>query len=538
MKKLHVDGLLESLDYESFDTCEPCLMGKMTETPFSGTMERASDLLEIIHTDVCGPMSVDTRGGYCYFLIFTDDLSRYGYIYLMKHKSETSEKFKQFQSEVENHRNYKIKFLQSDRRGEYLSYEFGNHLRQCGIVSQLTPPGTPHRNGVSECRNHTLLDMVRSMKSLTDLALSFWGYALETAAFTLNRAPSKSVETTPYELWFGKKPKLSFLKVCGCDTYVKRLQPDKLEPKSEKCIFIGYPKETIGYTFYQRSEGKIFVAKNGNFLEKEFLSKEVSGRKVELDEVIIPSLELESSTSEKSVPVIPTPTREEANDDHETLDQVATEPRRSTRTCSAPEWYGNPVLEVMLLDQGEPTNYEEAMMSPDSDKWLEAMKSEIGSMYENKVWTLVDLPDDRQAIENKWIFKRKTNADGNITVYKARLVAKGFRQVQGVDYDETFSPAAMLKSVRIMLAIAAFYDYEIWQMDIKTAFLNGFLKEELYMMQPEGFVDPKGANKVCKLQRSIYGLVQASRSWNIRFDEVIKAYGFIQTYGEACIYKT
>ena len=105
------------------------------------------------------------------------------------------------------------------------------------------------------------------------------------------------------------------------------------------------------------------------------------------------------------------------------------------------------------------------------------MKSEIGSMYENKVWTLVDFPDDQQAIENKWILKKKTDVDGNATVYRARLVAKGFRQVQGVHYDETFSPVVMLKSVRIMLAIAAFYDYEIWQMDVKTAFLNGFLKK-------------------------------------------------------------
>ena len=108
---------------------------------------------------------------------------------------------------------------------------------------------------------------------------------------------------------------------------------------------------------------------------------------------------------------------------------------------------------------------------------------------------------------------------------------KCFRQVQGVDYDEIFSLVAMLKSIRIMLAIATFY--EIWQMDVKTAFLNGFLKEELYMMQPEGFVNPKGANKVCKLQQSINGLVQASRSWNIRFDELIKAYGFIQTFGRS-----
>ena len=154
-KKLHADGLLESLG-----AFEPCLTGKMTKTPFSGTMERATDLLEIIHTDVCGPMNIDARGEYRYFLIFTNDLSRYEYIYLMKQKSETVERFKEFQSEVENHRNKKIKFLRSDHGDEYLSYEFGLHLKQCGIVEQLTPPGTPQRNGVSEHRNRTLLDMV------------------------------------------------------------------------------------------------------------------------------------------------------------------------------------------------------------------------------------------------------------------------------------------------------------------------------------------------------------------------------------------
>src|SRR3954467_8592422 len=133
------------------------------------------------------------------------------------------------------------------------------------------------------------------------------------------------------------------------------------------------------------------------------------------------------------------------------------------------------------------------------------MKSEMGSMYENKVWTLINLPDDGQGIEIEWIFKRKTDADSSVTIYKAGIVAKGFRQVQSVDYDESFSLVSMLKFVRLMLAIAAFY--EIWQMDNKTAFLNGFIKAELYMMQPESFFNPKGANKICKLQRSIYGLV-------------------------------
>ena len=116
-----------------------------------------------------------------------------------------------------------MKFLRSDHGDEYLSYEFGLQLKQCGIVSQLTPPGTPQHNGVSKRHNRALLDMVRSMMSLTDLPLLFWGYALEIDAFTLNGAPSKSVETTPYELWFSNKPKLSFLKIWSCDAYVKKV---------------------------------------------------------------------------------------------------------------------------------------------------------------------------------------------------------------------------------------------------------------------------------------------------------------------------
>jgi len=197
----------------------------------------------------------------------------------------------------------------------------------------------------------------------------------------------------------------------------------------------------------------------------------LSGRKIELDEVVKTLLQPESSTTQKDVSIEPTSVEEEVNDDdHEPSNQVAIEPRRSTRTRAAPEWYGNPVLKIMLLDNDEPASYGEAMMGPDSEKWLEAMKSEMGSMYENKVWTLEVLPEGHKAIQNKWIFKRKTDADGNVTVYKARLVAKGFPQVQGVDYDETFSPVAMLKSVGIMLVVAAFFDYEIWQMDVKTSF--------------------------------------------------------------------
>ena len=132
--------------------------------------------------------------------------------------------------------------------------------------------------------------------------------------------------------------------------------------------------------------------------------------------------------------MIPTPNSEEANDDdHETSDQVTTKPRRSTRVCFAPEWYGNHVLEVMLLDHDEPTNYEEAMMILDSDKWLEAMKSEIGSIYENKVWTLVDFPNDRKAIENEWIFLEKEFLSKEVSGRKVEL-------------DEVIVPSPLLES--------------------------------------------------------------------------------------------
>jgi hypothetical protein len=127
--------------------------------------------------------------------------------------------------------------------------------------------------------------------------------------------------------------------------------------------------------------------------------------------------------------------------------------------------------------------------------------------------------------------------DGNVHIYKARLVVKGFKQIHGFDYDETFPRIAMLKSVQILLAVAAYFDYEIWQMDVKVVFLNGNLTEDVYMIQPEGFVDPKHAGKICKLQKSIYGLKQASQSWNLRFDEVVKEFGFIKNIEEPCVYK-
>ncbi|KAL4340774.1 hypothetical protein GQ457_08G032050 [Hibiscus cannabinus] len=296
-----------------------------------------------------------------------------------------------------------IKALRSDRGGEYLSQDFDELLKECGIVSQLTPPGTPQWNGVSERRNRTLLDMVRSMMIHIDLPTTFWGYALETATFTLNRVPSKSVQKTPHEMWTGRRPNMSFTKIWGCKAYVKHQMSTKLEPKSEKCTFVGYPKETKGYYFY--NENKVFVARTGVFLEKEFLTNSGKGRNIELKEVQ-QQQDIEPEVEEISQVVEENPT-----------DLETQQLRRSMRERHESERYGFLVTthgDIILVDQDEPKTYQEAVLSPDSEKWLEAMRSEMDSMSDNQVWTLVEPPEGIKPIGCKWVFKKKTDMDDQV----------------------------------------------------------------------------------------------------------------------------
>ncbi|GJU44687.1 retrotransposon protein, putative, ty1-copia subclass [Tanacetum coccineum] len=215
----------------------------MTQKSFPHRPKRATDLLGIIHTDVCGPLRHVSKQGASYFITFMDDYSRYGYVYLLKHKHEVFETFKVFINEVENQFGKTIKALRSDRGGEYISQDFKDYLKACGIIQQLTPLYTPQHNG--------------------------------SATRILNMVPTKKVDKTPYELWYGKVPNLSYLKVWGCEALVKRDMPDKLQQRSVKCIFIGYPKETMGYYFYFPPKNKIVVAKYAEFFEKNLITQEV-----------------------------------------------------------------------------------------------------------------------------------------------------------------------------------------------------------------------------------------------------------------------
>nr|GEW17435.1 hypothetical protein [Tanacetum cinerariifolium] len=321
MQKLQRERLSESINDESFDKCESCVSGKMTKKHFNNNIERATDLLGLIHTDVCGPLRHVSRKCASYFLTFTDDFSHYGYVYLLKHKHE------------------------------------------------------------------------------------------------------------------------------GCEAYVKRDSADKL---------------------HQRS------VKYGNFIERDLISQKLSGRDNDLENDHMDKLPskniseiLVESDSLGSLPeLIPV--------------------RRSEWTMCAPNHL---CLNIEVEDD-----------------------EEMNSIKVMKVWIVVDLPPNAKLVRIKWLYKKKTDMDGKVHTYKARLVAKGCTQTYKIDYEETFSPVVDIRAIRILIAISAYYDYEIWQMDVKTAFLNSRLDEDIYMEQPEGYVDPNYPNRVCKLQSSIYGLKLASHS--------------------------
>ncbi|GKB09485.1 retrotransposon protein, putative, ty1-copia subclass [Tanacetum coccineum] len=260
----------------------------------------------------------------------------------------------------------------------------------------------------------------------------------------------------------------------------------------------------MGYYFYFPPENKIVVARYAEFLEKNLISQEVSGRAVELEEIQDEDTSPSENTSEIPMEV----------EGFEPPQEEVVPVRRSARTHRAPDrlCLNVEVEEHSLGDLNEPTNYKAAILDLESDKWLDAMNAEMQSMKDNQVWCLVDLPPNCKTVRSKWIFKKKTDMDGIVHTYKARLVAKGYTQTYGVDYEETFSPVADIRAIRILIAIAAFYDYEIWQMDVKTAFLNGYLDEDIYM----GNVSASTPGEVKRMQNVPYASAVGSIMYAVR----------------------
>ncbi|KAF6203143.1 hypothetical protein GE061_003559 [Apolygus lucorum] len=501
------EGLATGMTYDNtfFKRCIACIKGKHSRLPFKSSKFRAKEKLELVHSDVCGPMSVDSWSGSRFALTFTDDCTRKTFVYMMKHKSEVKEIFREFKALVENQTNKKIRILRTDNGTEYVNNDLKKFFKDSGIVHQTTVRYTPEQLGVAERVNRTIIEKTRSMLQEANLNFKYWAEALSTATYLKNRSPTKVLRgMTPEEAWTGDRVDLSHLRVFGCRAFahIPAAKRTKLEAKSKEYVFTGYCENTKGYRLIDPENPKyIEKARDVIFLEEEMIGepdnfdeKPTSKDDGEITIIQVSEVDEDTDPQEETGEEFRLEHDDEEEVDEEQLDEGVNEPqetfelRRSSRTPQPRRWPSYMQLySCKSNEMDEPENYKEVLESSEKEKWIDAMKDEMNSMKKNKVWELIDRPRDGHVVKNKWLFKKKTGVDGKVTKFKARLVAKGFSQQFGIDYQETFAPVVRNSTIRLLMALATEKNLDIFHMDINTAFLYGELNETVFMEQPEGF---------------------------------------------------
>ncbi len=528
--------------------CEACIQGKMHRTPHKPLKEvKSTEKLQLVHTDVCGPMQTKSFGGSRYFITFTDDYSRCCKAYFMKEKSEALEKFKEFRAAAEKESGQSIKALRADRGGEYLSEEFKCYLKKHGIRAEFTAAYSPQQNGVSERMNRTLTEAARSMLTHAGLSNAYWADAVATAVYLRNRMVTTALKSgeTPYQRWYGKKPNLQHIRVFGCIVYthVPEGNRKKLDNKAQKLRFTGYTDTAHNYRVWDKETRRCYIRHDVIFNESDFgkPKRSVSAKPNEAKQT---KLELEVVKSERNEEE---QIQEESGEQQVQEESEEGEMRRLQRVKKPVIRYGfedfadistvqTRHIAFRASEIDEPTTIEEALSGSHSKQWKAAADAEYQSLMENNMWELVNLPEGRKTVGCKWVFRVKYDGKGKIERFKGRLVAQGYSQKYGIDYDETFSPVARYSSIRTLLAFAIEMGMQIHQMDVVTAFLNGDLKEEIYMQQPPGYIQPGNENLVCKLKKSLYGLKQSPRCWNEKLCQHLKSLGFKESAADPCVF--
>ncbi|CAH9139832.1 unnamed protein product [Cuscuta epithymum] len=540
LKKLRNMHLINVNDTTEHSKCQICVEAKHARKPFKEITTRQTELLELIHSDLADFKNTESRGGKRYYMTFIDDFSRYAKVYLLRSKDEAGEMFMKYKAEVENQLDRKIKRLRSDRGGEYNTNFLKEFCEKHGIIHESSAPYTPQQNGVAERKNRTLKDMMNSMLLSAGLSDNLWGEAVLSACYILNKVPHKRIEKTPYELWKGYSPNLNHLRVWGCIAKVgfPDFKRTNIGPKTFDCVFIGYAQGSAAYRFVSLNDRTICESRDAEFFEHIFPLKKHVDRN-DCDSSVVNNLH---NIHASSVPVLPVCSLDTPK--HVTGTRKGKRKRRET--SFGPDFLTTYLVEhsdqidesfvsVFLLEQ-DPKTYSEAVTSIDASFWKEAIRSELDSIMCNHTWDLVDLPEGCKPINCKWIFKRKLRPNGTIEKFKARLVVVGYTQKKGIDYFDTYSPVTKIATIRSLVALAAINDLVVHQMDVKTAFLNGDLEEEIYMRQPEGYVVPGQENKVCKLKRSLYGLKQAPKQWYEKFNNTVVGNGFTVNASDSCVY--
>jgi len=493
---------------------------------------RGEKPLDLFHADLCGQIRPKTLGGKNYFLLIVDDNTRYMWIELLTTKDEAFKCFKRVMALAETEQGGRLRAFRSDRGGEFNSIEFKEYCDEHGVKHYTTTPYTPQQNGVVERRNRTVVEMARCLLKSKGVPGEFWGEAVTTAVYLLNRAPTSSLRgKTPYEAWYNRKPKVHHLHTFGCIAYVKQIGPgvSKLSDRSVPMVLMGYETGTKGYRLYDPVAKKLHISRDVIFAENRAWkwNQEVeSGAGIpvfDVEHYIIAGQGTvtdgagsdsqsmtESSVDSVAEPLSPvqwsidtdatSPQATPPGSPHTPGVEYATPPTGDSVDSEGVQLRYRTLQNIIdtseevqdfeysglcYLAAEEPNSVGDALREK---CWRDAMVTEMESIQANRTWELADLPKGHKAIGLKWVFKVKKDPQGKIIKHKARLVAKGYAQREGVDFEEVFAPVARIETVRLLLALAARCGWRVHHMDVKSAFLNGDLVEEVYVQQPPGFV--------------------------------------------------
>jgi len=588
---LQLPGSLLGKDSNS-ELCKVCVESKQRRRFIRKPVPRTTRPFELIHSDLCGPITPPSHSGKRYFILYIDDYSRTAFAYFLHTKTanEIVSVFQEFLSRIEAMLpDVKFSRFRCDNaRGEYDNSLMRGILRVSGISFEPSPPYSQHKNGVSEHMIRTIATKARSMLLDSQLELEFWAEAVSTAAYLHTRSPSRTLDgKTPYEMLWQKKPSLDHLRRFGCAAYrliPKDQRSGKFASRSRECIMIGYVhSSTTIWKLWDRSRKSLVQASDVTFDESTVLGitqaiEASAARKyaeifsscvsddpisdVSLEDIngdisyeLVPVLTSSSSTS-SSAGVLPVATGHESRATISTpplpASEVSAAVRRQSLRRSLRNRIANLILQATMAEATRvvhrPVNYEDALAHSESQYWRSAMRAEFTSLLENQTWEYVDcatVPSHKSVLGCQWVYKIKVNPDRSMR-YKARLVIKGYQQVAGIDFDDTFAPVAKLVSFRLLIAIAAYYGWPLEQMDVITAFLNPPVTEELYMEPPEGVEwlgsvsagssDLALTGKVCRLRKALYGLKQAPRLWYHDIHSFLLSEDMIQSDSDTNLY--
>jgi hypothetical protein len=473
----------------------------------------------------------------------------------LQDKSETQGTLKRFLRRSQNEFELKAKKIRSDNGSEFKNLQVQEYLEEEGINHEFSAPYTPQQNGVVERKNMTLIDMARMMLGEYKTPERFWSEVMNTACHAINQLYlHRLLKKTSYELLTGNKPNVSYFRVFGSECYIlmKKGRHSKFAPKEVEGFLLGYNSNTKAYRVFNKSSGLVEVSSdivfdetNGSPREQVYLDDvdedEVSTaamrtmaigdmRPQELQEQDQPSSSMmvypptqddeqvpqeegqdqggaqEEHVMEEEAPWAPPPQVQATIQRNHPVDQILGDISKGVTTRSR---LANFCEHYSFVYSIEPFRVEEALQDPD---WVLAMQEELNYFKRNEVWSLVPHPK-QNVVGTKWVFRNKQDEHRVVTRNMTRLVAKGYAQVAGLDFEETFAPVATLESIRILLAYVTHHSFKLFQMDVKSAFLNGPIKEEVYVEQPPGFEDDRYPDHVYKLSKALYGLKQAPRAW-------------------------